>query len=71
MSVHTRKALTVVSGPGKHPLVSAPPILNASDHTVDYTCGTCGTVLMHAEENQIHGVAIFCRSCGGYNLTDL
>ena len=49
---------------------TAPPVLKASDHSVDYTCGRCGTILLHAEENQVHGLLIRCTSCGSYNSTD-
>jgi hypothetical protein len=30
-------------------VLDAPPVLIASDHSVDYTCGRCSTVLLHAE----------------------
>jgi hypothetical protein len=32
----------------------------ASEHSVDYTCGRCSTVLLHADEGQVHGVLIHC-----------
>lgn len=70
MSVHRKIRLRLVTGPGLSALVSAPPILNASDHTIDFTCGDCGTVLMHAEEGQVYGLTILCRSCGSYNSTE-
>jgi predicted RNA-binding Zn-ribbon protein involved in translation (DUF1610 family) len=73
VSDHTprRKAsLKLISAPAIGAVVSAPPILNASDHTVDYYCGQCGTVLMHAEENQVHSLTIRCTNCGSYNSTD-
>ena len=44
--------------------------LNASDHTIDFTCGTCGTVLMYAEEGQVHNVTIRCARCGSCNSTN-
>ncbi len=67
---HARVDLRLVSGPWQSALVSAPPILDASSHTIDYTCAACGTVLMHAEEGQVHGLTILCQSCGSYNSTD-
>jgi hypothetical protein len=39
--------------------------------TIDYTCGRCGTVLMHANEGQVHGVVIECLQCGAFNATDM
>jgi transcription elongation factor Elf1 len=60
----------VVSAPSIGHAVSAPPILDAATHTIDYTCGKCGTVLMHAEDNQVHGLLIHCGICGAYNATD-
>lgn len=70
MTAHREISLKTTSGPGLHALVCAPPILNASDHTIDFTCGKCGIVLLHAEEGQVHGLAILCASCGSYNATD-
>jgi DNA-directed RNA polymerase subunit RPC12/RpoP len=65
-----RVALTLVAvHPYRH-AVSAPPVLIVSTHTVDYTCGKCGTVLMHAEEEQVHNLLIRCTECGSYNSTD-
>jgi DNA-directed RNA polymerase subunit RPC12/RpoP len=67
----TRKiSLKVVHAPATGIVLDAPPVLNASDHSVDYTCGRCGTTLLHAEENQVHGVLLRCANCGSYNSTD-
>ena len=54
----------------QRPTVSAPPFLDASSHTTDYVCGHCGTILMHAEEGQIHKLLIHCLACGSYNSTE-
>jgi DNA-directed RNA polymerase subunit RPC12/RpoP len=62
--------LKIIAAPAVGPVVSAPPVLKASDHTVDYTCGNCGTLLMHAEEDQVHNLHIHCLACGSYNSTD-
>jgi predicted RNA-binding Zn-ribbon protein involved in translation (DUF1610 family) len=51
-------------------VLDAPPVLIASEHSVDYTCGHCGTVLLHAEEGQVRGVLLRCANCGSYNSTD-
>lgn len=67
----TRKiSLRIVTAPATGIVLDAPPVLMASDHSVDYTCGRCGTTLLHAEENQVHGVLIRCVPCGLYNSTD-
>jgi hypothetical protein len=69
MSSHPRVSLKVVAtAPGR--FVSAPPILIASDHTTDFLCGRCSTVLLHAEEHQVHGLTIRCTECGTFNTTD-
>jgi predicted RNA-binding Zn-ribbon protein involved in translation (DUF1610 family) len=49
---------------------SAPPVLEDRSHTVDYTCGSCGAVLMHADESRVHSVIIHCTVCDAYNSTD-
>jgi hypothetical protein len=67
---HPRLALKLVSTPWTHHIVSAPPVLIASTNTVDYVCGTCGEVLMHAEGGQVHNLIIHCTVCGSYNSTD-
>jgi predicted RNA-binding Zn-ribbon protein involved in translation (DUF1610 family) len=71
MSKHPQVSLRLVTGPGLAALVTAPPILNASDHTIDFICGNCGTILMHAEQGQVHNLTILCKSCGSYNSTDV
>ncbi len=63
-------SLKVVAAPATGLVLPAPPVLVASDHSVDYTCGRCSTVLLHAEENQVHGILIHCTNCGSYNSTE-
>jgi hypothetical protein len=46
-------SLKLVTAPSKGIALKAPPVLFASDHSVDYTCGQCGTILLHAEENHV------------------
>ena len=67
---HSRSPLRVIDRPALGTTVAAPPVLNASSHTIDFTCGRCGMVLMHAEEDQVFGVVIECRECGAFNATD-
>jgi hypothetical protein len=70
MSNRKRQNLIVVKMPQRRRAVNAPPVLIASAHTVDYCCGSCGTVLMHAEAEQVHNLLIHCTECDSYNATD-
>jgi DNA-directed RNA polymerase subunit RPC12/RpoP len=63
-------SLKIVTAPSIGLVLDAPPVLRASDQSVDYTCGHCGTILLHEEEDQVHGVLIRCTNCGSYNSTD-
>lgn len=71
MADRPRQNLKVVEAPKTGAVVTAPPILIASTHTVDYCCGHCRTVLMHADEGQVHNLLIHCVACGTYNSTDV
>jgi hypothetical protein len=66
-----RMRLRLVAQPPGGTNTKAPPVLNASSGTIDYTCGRCGTVLMHANEGEVHGVVIECLQCGAFNATDM
>ena len=68
MSERKRVSLKVIDAPAPGAVLTAPPPLIASAHTVEYTCGYCGVVLMHAEEQQVHELTIRCVSCGSYNV---
>jgi hypothetical protein len=70
MAVNRRIPLTPVARPGLRHVMRAPPVLIASNHTIDYTCGHCGIILMHADDGQVHNLMIFCACCGSYNSTD-
>jgi hypothetical protein len=71
MSPHRRISLKVIAAPVPgRPVVHAPPVLKASDHTIDYACGKCGAVLLHADDGQVHNLVIHCVECGSYNLTN-
>jgi DNA-directed RNA polymerase subunit RPC12/RpoP len=62
--------LKVVTAPSIGHILEAPPVLRASEHSVDYTCGHCDAVLLHAEAGQVHGVLIRCTACGSYHATE-
>jgi DNA-directed RNA polymerase subunit RPC12/RpoP len=63
-------SLKALIAPASGIVLNAPPVLIASNHSVDYACERCSTVLLHAEEGQVHGVLIRCTQCGTYNSTD-
>jgi hypothetical protein len=68
---HNKISLKTTPAPAIGAVVNAPPVLNASDHTIDYVCGYCATVLLHAEVGQVHNVTIRCTKCGSYNSTNV
>lgn len=68
--MHRNARISLRLVPKSEPFVSAPPVLIASTHTIDYVCGKCATVLMHAEEGQVHNLVINCTICKSYNSTD-
>jgi hypothetical protein len=70
MTARLQIRLKPIRGPGLNGLVSAPPVLNASNDMIDFICAKCGVVLMHAEEGQVRNLAILCTGCGSYNSTD-
>ena len=66
-----QKTLKVVPAPlVSAAATSAPPALEDRTPTVDYMCGRCGAVLMHADENRVHSLIIHCTVCDAYNSTD-
>jgi hypothetical protein len=67
---HPRFRLKLLFPPFVGRAIDVPPILNASDHTVDFVCGACEAVLMYAEHGQVHNVTIHCVICGSYNTTN-
>ena len=66
----SRVSLKIVPSSTLGKAISAPPILDASSHTIDYVCGSCKTVLLQAEDGQVHNVLIKCVTCGTFNSTD-
>jgi DNA-directed RNA polymerase subunit RPC12/RpoP len=63
--------LEVVTAPAIGVALDAPPVLMASEQSVDYTCGRCATILLHADEGQVYGILIRCTNCGSYNATNI
>jgi hypothetical protein len=63
-------SLKVIPAPRSGLVLDAPPILKEIDQSVDYICGGCGTILLHAEENRVHSIVIHCGNCGSYNSAD-
>ena len=39
-------------------------------NSIDYACGHCDTIFMHADQDQINNLVIYCTLCGSYNTTD-
>jgi predicted RNA-binding Zn-ribbon protein involved in translation (DUF1610 family) len=68
LAQHAKVSLKVVDPPRR--VLEAPPTLVASSHTIDFTCGGCGVVLLHAEHRQVHGLLIRCKECGAYNAIE-
>jgi DNA-directed RNA polymerase subunit RPC12/RpoP len=66
-----RQALKLVDAPAQGAVVTAPPIITTSSHSVDYCCAHCGTTLLHSEPGQINNLVIRCTQCGSYNSTDV
>jgi hypothetical protein len=64
-----QRTLRVVEATGIEHSANAPPILCASSHTIDFVCGNCGVVLLHAEDDQVHGLFIRCTQCESLNTT--
>jgi hypothetical protein len=69
MSSRQQKPLKVVTAPLVGHILEAPPPLTASSHTIDFTCGNCGVVLIHADEGQVYGLLIRCTAYGTFNTT--
>ena len=46
------------------------PLPSSANRSVDYICGNCRTVLLHAEDGLMHNVLILCAECGANNSTD-
>jgi DNA-directed RNA polymerase subunit RPC12/RpoP len=64
-----QRRLRIVEARGIENAVNAPPVLMASSHTIDFLCGNCGAILLHAEDDQVHGLFIRCTQCESLNAT--
>jgi DNA-directed RNA polymerase subunit RPC12/RpoP len=71
MTASKKISLRIVTAPATGIVLDAPPVLIASEHSVDYTCGRCSTILLHAEDGQVRGFLIRCTKCGSYNSLDV
>jgi hypothetical protein len=40
-------------------------------HACGVLSGNCGTVLLHAGDDQVHGLFIRCMQCEAFNATDI
>jgi DNA-directed RNA polymerase subunit RPC12/RpoP len=40
------------------------------NHLVDYICGNCESVLLHAVDSLKHDLLIICTDCGAQNSSD-
>lgn len=69
MSGHQKRPLKVITA-GNRPRGKRAPVLVASNHTIDFTCGHCGLVLLRAEDQQVHGLLIHRTACGSHNATE-
>ena len=70
ISEREKRPLTLMSAPSVGDALSTPPPVIADIHTIDYTCGQCGTVLLQADEAQVYRLFIRCGNCGSYNKTE-
>src|SRR5262249_17451375 len=64
------RELKVIESPQTGQVISAPPPIVASDQSNHYLCGHCGTLLVVAEDDQLHGLVVRCRECGSHNAVD-
>jgi DNA-directed RNA polymerase subunit RPC12/RpoP len=45
----------------------APGQRSSGKYSVDYLCGNCGIILLHAEDGLAHNLVILCTECGARN----
>jgi hypothetical protein len=54
--------LRVIRPPSVGYVVSAPPAITVTPETNQYVCGACGTLLLVAADDEIHGLTVRCSS---------
>jgi predicted RNA-binding Zn-ribbon protein involved in translation (DUF1610 family) len=69
MTLRTFK-LKVIAAPASGDAIHAPQPITVSANTNHYLCGHCGTLLVIADNGQLHGLTVQCRKCGHYNAVD-
>jgi DNA-directed RNA polymerase subunit RPC12/RpoP len=62
--------LRVIPPPGIGYATSAPPPLIVTPNANRYVCGQCGTLLVVADDDEVHGLIVRCRECGRYNQVE-
>lgn len=63
-------SMQLVTSAAGAPVVQAPPVLDARG-AEEFACGQCGTVLLKANEGQIHHVIVQCAICNAFNATSV
>jgi DNA-directed RNA polymerase subunit RPC12/RpoP len=62
--------LRVIPRPSIGYVTSAPPPITVTPNANQYLCGECGTLLVIADDDEIHGLIVRCRECGRYNQVE-
>jgi DNA-directed RNA polymerase subunit RPC12/RpoP len=62
--------LRVIPPPSIGYVTSAPPPITVTPNANQYLCGECGTLLVIADDDEIHGLIVRCRECGRYNQVE-
>jgi DNA-directed RNA polymerase subunit RPC12/RpoP len=65
------KSVVIGSPPEGRYARDAPPVPSAGDNTLDYCCGECGALLMHADDQEVHNLIIRCTDCKSFNSMDI
>jgi DNA-directed RNA polymerase subunit RPC12/RpoP len=60
----------VIRPPSIGYVTSAPPPIIVTPNTNRYLCEECGTLLVIADDDAIHGLIIRCKECGRYNAAE-
>jgi hypothetical protein len=62
--------LRVIRPPSIGYVTSAPPPITVTPNGNRCLCGECGTLLVVADDDQVHGLTVRCRECGQYNQVE-